>query len=247
MPTTVAELKIAIAGYMQREPSVFVRTVGNTSFDLLLQACNNARLHAERLVDFEYSRQDCKVEVDREDGGSLVFATEIEDENTGVNVKKIVSPFLQSQDLTRLPVELWSRKKWNDRTKRKVAGWQPRDNRMAVSVSEMYALQPFVVVQEGRTVFAAPVNDEQFPTNPFDVYFNVVAWLPKYETGEEDDFLLEYAFDWMMFYSIHQLNFYLKEDERVMVSADVRKDTWDSLVKWNGELTMSTTDDTNLD
>ena len=243
--TTVTQLKIAIAGYMQREPSVFVRTVGNASVDLLLFACNNARLHAERLVDFEYSRQDCKVEVDRTDGGSLAFATEVDDVNTGVSVKKIVSPFLPAQDGTRFPVELWSRKKWNDKVRRRLESFQPRDNRS--TFPELFAQTPFVVVQEGRTVFVAPADETQFPTNPFDLYFNVVSWLPSYVTGSEDDFLLEFGLDWMLFYSIHQLNFYLKEDERVMVSSDVRRDTWDSLVKWNSELTMSSTDDTKLD
>jgi len=243
--TTVADLKIAIAGYMQREPSVFVRTVGNSSLDLLLLACNNARLYAERLVDFEYSRQDCKVEVDIAEGGSLAFATEVDDENVGVDVKKIVTPFIPALDGTKFPVELWSRKKWNDKVRRKFELARPVDN--FANLPQWFSVSPFVVVKEGRTVFVAPSDSSQFPTNPFDLHFNVVAWLPKYMDGTEDDFLIENCFDWMLFYSISQLNFYLKEDERVVLSANVLKDTWDSVIKWNSELSMNSTDDTNLD
>ncbi len=243
--TTVNDLKIAIAGYMQREPSVFIRTVGNNTFDLLLLACNNARLYAERLVDFELSRQDCKVTVSRDEGGSLAFATEIEDENTGVSIKKIVSPFVLHADGNTYPVELWSRKKWDDRVRRKALNVRPDDT--TNSTNWWFAGSPFVIVQEGRTVYVAPVDVGMFPSEEFDLYFNVVSWLPKYATGDEDDFLLENCFDWMLFYSISQLNFYLKEDERVVLSDNVLKDTWNSVVKWNFELTDSSTDNANLD
>src|SRR2546421_12229410 len=84
------DLMTSVASFMGRERSTFIRN----GFDVLLQACNNARLYAERMVDFELSRVSVEVpNVSLTDGGSLDNAVLHTDHSTPVNVKKIKKAF----------------------------------------------------------------------------------------------------------------------------------------------------------
>ena len=243
MSYTAAQLRTAVAGFMQRDPAVFVRG----DVDLLLVATNNARLYAERRVDFELSKVDVLVpNVDLLNGANITTAVLRSDGTTPVRIKKIITPFLglnNGQGPAAYPVDLWTRKKWNDRVKARYEAARPTDTEDFAFITDA----PFVVIQDGNTVFVAPPDVSAFPINPFPLWFNVVQWLPPYVDGTENDFVLDNCFDWMMFYCISQLNFYLKEDERVSLSATMLKDTWDSLVTWNNELIKSATDDVDLD
>lgn len=243
MANTSDFLKVTVAGFMQRDPTVFQRTVGATSVDLLLQAANNARLYAERKIDFELSKVDVDVPgMTTGNGGNLMNAVLHSDGVTPARVKKIITPFLPASDGTQYPVEFWDRKKWDDRVRARYEKQQPTDPSMLVRLTTA----PFVVIQAGNTIYVAPNDASQFTTT-FTLYLNVVRWLPPYLDGTENDFLLDNCFDWMMFYCISQLNFYLKEDERVAISEKMLEDTWDSMVKWNTELIMSSVDTTSLD
>ena len=73
------------------------------------------------------------------------------------------------------------------------------------------------------------------------------AWLDDYVDGSETDFLLDYSFDWLMYRTIFELNFYLKEDERVQLSTGLVKEAWDAMVIWNNELIAANVDTTDLD
>lgn len=241
MANTANLLKATVASFMQRDPAVFSRTVSSLTIDLLLQAANNARLYAERRIDFELSKVDVDIPaVDINNGGNLANAV-LHGTATAVAVKKIITPYLPMADGTQYPVDLWDRKKWDDRVKARYEKQRPTDPSMLVRLTTA----PFVVIQTGNTVFVAPNDASQFTTS-FTLYCNVVRWLPAYTAGTETDFLLDNCFDWMLFYCISQLNFYLKEDERVMISDKMLNDTWDSMVKWNNELIMSSVDTTDL-
>ena len=243
MSYTAAQLRTAVAGFMQRDTTVFVRG----DVDLLLVAVNNARLYAERRVDFELSKIDVVLPVvDLLNGADLSTAVLATDLTTPVRVKKIITPFIGLHGGAgpgNYPVDLWSRKKWNDRVKMRWEAARPTDTEDYAFITDA----PFVVVQDGSLVFITPPDSSAFTVNPFPLWFNVVRWLDPYVDGTENDFLLDNCFDWMMFYCISQLNFFLKEDERVNLSAKMLADTWDSLVKWNNELIMSSVDDVDLD
>jgi len=63
-----------------------------------------------------------------------------------------------------------------------------------------------------------------------------------YEINPEadHDFLLDYGQDFLVYRSIAELNYFLKEDERVVISAQIVQDSWDSLVKWNDDIIGNT-------
>jgi hypothetical protein len=65
--------------------------------------------------------------------------------------------------------------------------------------------------------------------------------------GTESDFLLVNCFDWLMYRCIYELNFFLKEDERVILSDKLMNEAWLALVEWNNQLIASAVDDVDLD
>ena len=273
MGNTVALLKIAVAGFLQRKMTDFLRTASQLSaaplldaqnnpildaggnviqeaapagqavaFDILLQACNNARLYAERRVDFELSKVSATIPaVDLLNGGSLSTAVLV-GTSTPVSIKKILTPFIQMADGTQYAIDLWTKKKWNDRLKARFEAARPTDTSDFAFITDA----PFVLVQYGNKVFVAPADSTAF-TSPFPVFLDVVSWLPIYVTGTENDFLLDNAFDWMMYRTLYELNLYLKEDERIPINAKFMEDGWQSIVTWNDQLIAANVDDVDLD
>jgi len=66
-------------------------------------------------------------------------------------------------------------------------------------------------------------------------------------TADEEDYLLESAFDWLLYRAVWELNFFVKEDERVQLSQTLIADAWNALRAWNENLISQSTDDTDLD
>jgi hypothetical protein len=242
MPTTSGELKIAVAAFMHRQPASFL--AGTTSFDVLLKAMNNARLETERLIDFELS----KVSVDLlnmsvVDGIDLVEAR-LHGTNELVNVKKIKKPYLAYTNAVNglFPIGFTSQESWIARVQKHHEMTSPKDNAPSVATTA-----PFVLVQVGTRVFVVPPDATNLGGDTINVYLDVLRWLPKYVTGDEQDFLLENCFDWLMYRTIEELNFFLKEDERVQLSAGLVARSWEAVTRWNANLILQGVDDTNLD
>lgn len=63
----------------------------------------------------------------------------------------------------------------------------------------------------------------------------------------QTNFLLEYCFDFMLFRTIFELNFFLKEDQRVPISGELLASIWDNVMKWNATIVGNVVNDTNLD
>lgn len=66
-------------------------------------------------------------------------------------------------------------------------------------------------------------------------------------SGVDTDFFLDNCTDWMLYRSIQELNLFLKEDQRVVISAGMMKDAWDSVMDWDSTLSASSKDTFTLD
>lgn len=322
MANTVNDLMNAVAAFLGRDRSNFYKN----GRDCLLQACNNARLYAERVVDFELSRLSVDVpNVSLTDGGSLDNAVDHTDGITPVSVKKIKKAFIQLPGNTgSYPIAFYSRDKWLRRVQRKVERLTPLDLSFFLPnpvnwtmESLMGSVRQFAVIQSGRTVLLVPADTTTWPGGTLTLYFDVLKWLPAYGTtartgsatstsashlvasaatfitwaiqvgmvvrnttdstqamvtavnsqndltlssdifisGEaysittaaETDFLLDSCFDWLMYRTIWELNYFLKEDERVQLSTDLIRDAWEALKAWNENLISQSVDDVDLD
>lgn len=250
MPRTVTNLKLAVAGFLQREPTYFQRTVGVDTFDVLLQACNNARLYAERMIDFEQSREFAYLEISNViDGGDLTdavtYATRNEVTPTACSIKKVIQPWIALDDGNFAPIDHYSRGTWAKRLKNKLGNRLAEPTELRQGELEEIYRTPVAFIQNGNTVYLSPVSTTDYPSG-VNVAMDVIKWLPEYSTGSETDFLLTYGFDWLMYRTMHELNAYVKEDERVAISKDLMLDAWNALVKWNQELSASVVEDTDL-
>jgi hypothetical protein len=80
-----------------------------------------------------------------------------------------------------------------------------------------------------------------------DIITSGQAYSIAYVDATQTNFLLDYCFDFMMFRSIYELNFYLKEDSRVELSDKLMENIWDNVQKWNATIIGNTVSDNNLD
>lgn len=306
---TANDLKTAIAAYMHRDASVFV----TNGFDVLVRAMNNARLFAERKVDFELSRVTADVTTSVLNGGALSAAVLHSDGITPVRVKKITSAFLAFTTGGFFPIGIISRNLDISELKRQYEGIKPTDN----PASAFQGAKPFRLVQLGSSIYITPADTTTLGTGSVTVSLDVFKFLPDYGatlkigtstttttnklvasagsfitnliaignivtnttsgasavvtavesattlalsgdiflTGNaysiatlgETDFLIDNCFDWLMYRSAYELNFYLKEDERVTLAARIVDDAWSGLLSWNANMVTQGVDDNSLD
>jgi hypothetical protein len=67
-----------------------------------------------------------------------------------------------------------------------------------------------------------------------------------YMSGTQTNFLVENCFDFLMFRSIAELNFFLKEDDRVQISAAVLDSYWNNVKMWNATVVENATNSSSL-
>lgn len=288
---------------------------------MLLQACNNARLYAERMIDFELSRVSVRVNnVSLLDGASLDDAVLASDNSTPVSVKKIKKAFIQfTGNSNTLPISFYSRDKWLRRVQKNWERLGPlewpvlRDQTLEQCLG---LIQQFAVVQMGKQIYLTPASRDSVGET-FTLFFDVLQWLPSYgqeevigtatstvagkltstvgdfvnqgvkigyvvrnttdgtsatiiaiesattlllnadifTSGEtysilvvdEEDFLLESAFDWLLYRAVWELNFFVKDDERVQIARDLINEAWQAIRGWNENLISQSTDDSDMD
>jgi hypothetical protein len=98
-----------------------------------------------------------------------------------------------------------------------------------------------VVVHHGTQIYLSP-----YPTDEtYTLYFEAVKLLPRVVRPEDTNFLFDYAFDFLQYRSIIELNSWIKEDERYAVSQGMMKNCWDSVLSWDSYLVSAT--DSELD
>lgn len=208
-------LKQVILGCVARTSKAFV--AGSTNF--VDVAINNAVIYAQRRVDFEWNKG--VIVVPCATVGSLLNA--LDENGEPVKVKKIIKAFGAKQptigDSTSVP--------YLSRVSQIADDTTGRLNHCCCSGNR--------VVHEGLKVFHAPEINEAH-----NLYFYAVKWLPRLVADEDTNFLLEQAFDFLMYRSILELNFFIKEDERFQVSKVMLEDAWQSVITWDASLVSPT-------
>jgi hypothetical protein len=91
------------------------------------------------------------------------------------------------------------------------------------------------VVHDGEYVYLSPEKEGEHY-----LYFHAVRWMPRLTRPEHSNFLFDYGYDWLMYRSIVELNFFIKEDERFQVSSKMLDDSWRSLCAWDTSLVSPT-------
>ena len=209
--------------------------------DVLLQAINNAKNFAQRNIDFELSKVYAQLASVSPTNGANLSGLVLFGTATPVVAKSLKQAFL-SNGSTQYPIEFTSRDSHINRLKRRYTE-NLTDNSPQTHLSET---TPLSLVQVGDTVYLVNYGTGQAGSTT--VYFDVVKWLPDFDgvTVNETNFLLTYCFDYMLFRTIYELNFFLKEDARVELTAKVLNEIWENMKSWNSTIIGNSVNDGEL-
>lgn len=211
-------LREAILGCVSRAKSSF-QAGGQNFADL---AINNAVIYAQRNWDFQFLFGDVSVLCNPR--GSMLSA--VDECNCPVKLKRIVKAFGLAEPTGHrdLAIPYLSR------------GSQVSDHTMA-NRNSCLGYDGIKVVHTGENVYLSPA-----PADPtaYKLHFYAVRWLPRLTRDTDTNFLFEYGFDFLMYRSIVELNFFIKEDERFGVNTKLLNDAWGSLTAWDVTLVSPT-------
>lgn len=115
-------------------------------------------------------------------------------------------------------------------------------NRYQADVTEsMVPHSTFVNEIRGYDAFLVNNALGLYPTPTLDVNLlvNLHIWLPALEENEDSNFFSEFAYDLVVDMAVDRMNFYLKEDERVEVSAKQIAEGWEALKQWDAHVGVS--------
>lgn len=166
-----------------------------------------------------------------------------------VDVKRVLRgylPFINNSGVA--PIGIISKQEWASRRKRL------SDEFTSLRLNEakaMLAATGFAIVLDGTRFFIDPQSPQVFGGQAvMNVYFDAIRWLEDFDPlkgcQEHLQFLLDYCFDILLYRSLAELNIFLKEDERVVITKTAWDEAWRNVVLWNAT-TEGNTVDVSLD
>lgn len=242
MARTIGQLKKQALAFMTRTQAVF--TVA--SEDCLLAAINHAKDFAQRELVFKYAELFIQVpNVSRLNGGSLANA-QLYGTSTATGVRSVRQAYLAISGGTgQFPIAMMSREAWAKRTQRRYENSTSTAQAEVAPIAQ--ASSPLVCVLHGQTFYIYPADVAALGGETFTVYFDAVQWIPDFTADGDTHWLLEYVFDFLLMRTMHELNQFLKEDQRVQITAAALAEAWKNVVNWNETVQGLFVDDANLD
>lgn len=228
---TLLEFETLVCNYMNRDITAF--NVGVAGQDKIVDSLNKAMQWAQRMAKFEALRDQGYVAVSQTTPGNLKSIT-----STGggtFEARSIDHAFLKySSGL--FPLKLLSRNEQVQRATNNLEGIAIADliNYTASSSGRPYAVQRAFKLELWPWVDGL--------TSPVDVYLDYIQRFPDYANGANPggitltDPWTAYCADWVLYRTAFHANFYLKDDQRAALNAEVIKEAWESVLAWNDSL-----------
>ena len=105
-----------------------------------------------------------------------------------------------------------------------------------------YGSKFYYCVRMGNLVYIEPATLQNLGQT-FTLGFDAFVWFPPYDTSVwTTDFFLDYTYDFLMYKALEELNFYLKEDQRVPISQQRMEKLWLDAVAWDNGLSANSSD-----
>ena len=230
----ITSFKSAAAAYINRTTASL--TVNGV--DLILQAANNAKSWAQRMLDFELARVSVDVVVNQQNGGSLTTAVLHSDGVTPIVINRLERAYLQYAQYNGLarPIHITSQQgAWH----RLSAAW----DRVEYNPSQfpaglaIPAEVPFVV-RQGNSIVLMPNNAQMYGSGTnLTVSFDVVQLLPDYDfVTVTTDFLLTNCYEWMLYKTLGDVCLYIKDLELKKMFDYSAEKSWAAVVAWNDSI-----------
>lgn len=241
---TEIEFQGLVAAYVNRPVAHF--TQGNPAVNLLRVAINNAKKWAQRSLDFELARTSVTVVVDAVTGGLLTSAVDT-GSGLAVNVNRIENAYLgyvgssQSVQAYR-PIQITSKQHMAFRQR---TAWENVSRDVTTQgYPTCTSINVPKLIRQGGTIFVSPVDASLTAVGTFTVLLDVYQWMPDYSDDIQDDFFLENCQDWLMYRSIRELSYFVKDANRAVVTGGMMDEAWKTVIDWNTSLSLD--DDNTL-
>jgi hypothetical protein len=243
MPT-FADLKKAVTAFTHRSEEAFIVE----GFNSLERAINDAHIWAQRTHIFEHAKDYVTIpDVSLTNGADLSTAV-LYGTTTAVQIRSLLRAWLPASDGSgQMPIGLFSRDAWVEARRRATDLGTYNNNPSQLTLSIDTGL-PLSIISYGTKIhFSTKSTSILQGATTTDVDFDAVKWLPDYSLPGSTDFFLDYCFDFMTFRSVYHLNAFLKEDERIVVPAQLLTDSWTSVIRWDTSLLVHSTEDSHLE
>lgn len=247
MLLTYGDHRDKVCAYMTRDPGVFVTPGGR---DLVLAATNDARHWAVQMVNFEYCRAIASLTL------ALNAATPLSSAvywgtTTPISINFVEQPYIVAAGAVSIysgiPI------KWYTRSKDAFFSYLDRQATpplvpigtplIPVDPTLQAPMLELALFQVGPNVYPSAAFVQQFPgVNTTQIGLDVYDFLPDYVNANDTDFFLTFCSNWLMYRTIYQLNMFLKEDQRVGLSAKVLDDAWTGVQAWNNRIEQQKSD-----
>lgn len=235
---TITEFKDVVSGFMLRSATSLVSPSGT---DLLLLAANHAKKFAQRRHNFELSRLTATVVVIPDPVGGDLAGTVLYGTSTPVRVKSIERAYLTDVGGQVYPIPIVTRAYVASHLRKAIDVGTVDTSDVPVSSPSTNPSDP-MLVRQGNFVYLTTGITENTT-----VQLDIVKWLPDYSDTVTTDFLLDFCSDFMLYRAVTELNFFLKEDERVVISQKKLEEAWESVLSWDNSLIENSAQDVSLD
>ena len=213
--STFGALKDILLGHLTRQ-GVSMHTEGG--IDMVGAAVNSALVYIQRKRDFEWNKKTIKVSCNPR-GSILTQAVDL-DTDTPITIKRIIQAYglIKPEDSGTPTVDYLSKTSRNT------------DLRMGKSCANI----PAVIHSADSVVLSPTPNDQYF------LYFEAVKWLPPLVADSDTNFIMTYGYDYMLYSSLQELNFYIKEDQRFEINTMLLRKAEEGLMQWDMSLLSPT-------
>jgi hypothetical protein len=234
----IGTLKLAIAGYLEKDASSFVVN----GVDLLLFALNNARKNAEKLHDFSFLYKYGKLLIPSgEDGSTFASVTTVG--GTAVKCKKVIRAYRRIAG-GDLPLRITPKKLLSDIKRMNLddAVYDAAHARVLADYERAQGVEfSNRVILNGQSVYFHPA-----PTEQIELRLDYVAWADTYDADTDEDFFCEYAADYLMYQGIVEANhltgtFAYRQEGNVQPPEKLANAALQSLIEQDKDLETSDT------
>ena len=203
--------------------------------ELDVLAINNAMMAAQRQHDFEWNKTE--VYCDLNPNADILTDMKSLEDDSAVVVKRINRAFRLSTNGTQYPVDYISREALINRLKTRL-----NLNQIGTEETDTTGVSGNLIVHHGQKVSAYP----QATVLPERVNFDAIIYQPRFTLDTDTNFLLQHGYDYLLYRSIVELNFLLKEDDRFEINVALVRESWDALVDWDVRLVGATETEVDL-
>lgn len=204
MASQILDIENAVAAFLRQSYADFTQNGVN----LLRLACNNARKFAERMHDWEFTRQEVQVTTSATGLGNLSSAVLASDGVTSVSVKQPESFYLNNNG-TLVPLR---------HSNKKLGALKAREliSKRTLDTSERYLADDTPLFTSGA-VFPNPYHVyiqgtkfqlEPRPTEAKLVNIDVFEWMDEYTADADTDWFVQHGADYLMYAAIVEVNFF---------------------------------------